>query len=187
MLLPPGASESTMHTLTDTKVRAAGANGKTQRLWDGGGLYLEVSPSGSKWWRLKYRHLRKERRLSLGTYPDTPLKAARERAADARKLMESGVDPSAERQAVQRSADEAGSNSFEALAREWLDTVHKPAVSDAQSNRTIGRLERDVFPWIGSAQADKLTAPEILKVMRRVEARGAIETAHRGPRPLVVA
>ena len=77
-----------MHTLTDTKIRATGATGatgKTQRFWDGGGLYLEVNPTGSKWWRLKYRFQKKENRLSLGTYPATSLKAARESAAEARK------------------------------------------------------------------------------------------------------
>lgn len=168
-----------MHTLTDTKIRAASANGKTQRLWDGGGLYLEVNPTGSKWWRLKYRHLKKEKRLSLGTYPATSLKAARDSAAEARKLLASGVDVSAERQAVKQSAELAGSNSFEAIAREWINTLHKPKVCEAQSTRTVGRLERDVFPWIGSVPIDTLKAPEILKAMRRVEARGAIETAHR--------
>lgn len=168
-----------MHTLTDTKIRAAGANGKTQRLFDGGGLYLEISPTGSKWWRFKYRFDAKEKRLSLGTYPDTPLKAARERAADARQRLESGVDPSAERQAIKRSRHEAGANSFEAIAREWLTTVHCPAVSEGQSSRTLGRLERDVFPWMGRSRIDEITAPSVLQVMRRVEARGAIETAHR--------
>ena len=168
-----------MHTLTDTKIRAASANGKTQRLWDGGGLYLEVNPTGSKWWRLKYRHLKKEKRLSLGTYPSTSLKAARDSAAEARKRLASGIDVSAERQAVKQSAELAESNSFEAIAREWINTVHTPKVCEAQSTRTVGRLERDVFPWIGRTPIDTLKAPEILKVMRRVEGRGAIETAHR--------
>ena len=168
-----------MHTLTDTKIRATGATGKTQRFWDGGGLYLEVNPTGSKWWRLKYRFQKKESRLSLGTYPTTSLKAARESAAEARKALASGIDVSAERKAVKQSAEHAGTNSFEAIAREWITTVHTPKVCDAQSNRTVGRLERDVFPWIGSTSMAMLKAPEILKVMRRVEARGAIETAHR--------
>ena len=168
-----------MHSLTDTKIRAIRANGKTQRIWDGGGLYLEVSATGSKWWRLKYRYVCKERRLSLGTYPATTLKAARERAAEARALLGSGVDPSAERKAVAACQAEAASRSFEAIAREWIDTVHELKVCEAQSTRTIGRLERDVFPWIGATPIDALKAPEILKAMRRVEARGAIETAHR--------
>ena len=168
-----------MHTLADTKIRAAGANGKTQRMWDGGGLYLEVSPSGSKWWRLKYRHLKIEKRLSLGTYPSTTLKLAREAAAKARVSLAAGIDVSAERQAIKQSTENASTNSFEAIAREWINTVHKPKVCEAQFLRTVGRFERDVFPWIGEIQVEKLKAPEILKVMRRVETRGAIETAHR--------
>lgn len=150
-----------MHTLTDTKIRAVSANGKTQRLWDGGGLYLEVNPTGSKWWRLKYRHLRKEKRVSLGTYPTTSLKGARESAAAARKVLAAGVDVSAERKAVKQSAELAGTNSFEAIAREWIATVHSPKVCEAQSTRTIGRLERDVFPWMGTTNVNALRAPEI--------------------------
>lgn len=168
-----------MHSLTDSKVRSLTANLKTERHFDGGGLYLEVSPKGGKWWRFKYRLAGKEKRLSLGTYPDTPLKAARDKADQARKLLAANVDPGAERKAVAASQAEAASNSFEALAREWIDTVHKLKVCEAQYTRTIGRLERDVFPWIGPTPIDALKAPEILKVMRRVEARGAIETAHR--------
>ena len=179
MLLPPGASESHMHSLTDTKVRALAATGKTQRHFDGGGLYLEVSPKGGKWWRFKYRLVGKEKRLSVGTYPDTSLKAAREKADQARKLIATNVDPGAERKAVAASQAEAATNSFEAIAREWITTVHAAKVCEAQSSRTTGRLERDVFPWIGAMPIDALKAPEILKVMRRVEARGAIETAHR--------
>ena len=168
-----------MHSLTDTKIRSLTPSEKTQRHFDGGGLYLELSPKGGKWWRFKYRLFGKEKRLSLGTYPDTALKAARERAQQARKLAEAGVDPGAARKAVAASRAEAISNSFEAISREWLSTVHMLKVCEAQSNRTIGRLERDVFPWIGSTAIDTLKAPEILKVMRRVETRGAIETAHR--------
>ena len=104
-----------MHTLTDTKIRAVGANGKTQRFWDGGGLYLEVNRTGSRWWRLKYRHLKKEKRVSLGTYPSIALNAARDRATEARKLPASGIDVSAERQAVKQSAAQAGTNSFESM------------------------------------------------------------------------
>lgn len=168
-----------MHSLTDTKVRSLAPSQKAQRHFDGGGLYLEVSPKGGKWWRFKYRLAGKEKRLSLGTYPDTPLKAAREKADEARRLLAANVDPGAERKAVAACQTAAKSSSFEAIAREWINTVHKPKVCEAQSARTVGRLERDVFPWIGAAPIETLRAPEILKVMRRVEARGAVETAHR--------
>ncbi len=168
-----------MHTLTDTRIRAVGAAPKTQRLFDGGGLYLEVSPKGGKWWRLKYRHGGVEKRLSLGTYPTVPLKAARERASDARKLLADGGDPSVERQALKQSREDAQANSFEPIAREWYTTIHKPAVSSAQAVRILGRLERDIFPWIGKLPIAEVDAPFILQTLRRVESRGAIETAHR--------
>ena len=89
-----------MHSLTDTKVRSLTASQKRERHFDGGGLYLEVSPKGGKWWRFKYRMAGKEKRFSLGIYPDTPLKAAREKANQARKLLAANVDPGAERKAV---------------------------------------------------------------------------------------
>lgn len=168
-----------MHTLTDTRLRSVAATGKTQKLFDGGGLYLEVSPAGGRWWRIKYRFGGKEKRLSLGVYPEVPLKTARERLADARKLLAAGVDPGAERQAVKASREASRANSFEAVAREWYSTVHKPAVSAAQSKRVLARMEGDVFPWIGAVPIAELKAPIILQALRRVESRGAIETAHR--------
>ena len=128
---------------------------------------------------VEVRHLKKEKRVSLGTHPSITLKAARDRATEARKLPASGIDVSAERQAVKQSAAQVGTNSFESIAREWINTAHKPKVCEAQHSRTVGHLERDVFPWIGATPVDTLKAPELLKVMRRVEARGAVETAHR--------
>lgn len=168
-----------MHNLTDTKVRAAGPTGRTQKLFDGGGLYLEVSPAGGKWWRLKYRFDGKERRLSLGVYPYIGLKDARERMFDARRLLANGVDPSAQRKAVKASRAASVADSFEAVAREWHATVHAPAVSAGQAVRILGRLERDVFPWIGAKPIEEVDAPLILQTLRRVEGRGALETAHR--------
>jgi integrase len=168
-----------MHKLTDAKIRTAAPAHKTKRLFDGGGLYLEISPAGGRWWRLKYRYAGKEKRLSLGVYPTVPLKAARERAADARRMVTNGVDPSAARQAQRASRDNVEVNAFEAVAREWHFTVYKQAVSEGQAERTLGRLERDVFPWLGREDIARITGPLILQTLRRVEARGAIETAHR--------
>jgi integrase len=168
-----------MHSLTDTKIRAAAPTDKTQRLFDGGGLYLEISPAGGRWWRLKYRFAGKEKRLSLGVYPTVALKIARERAADARRMVANGVDPSAARQAQKESRDNVEVNAFEAIAREWYRTVYFPAVSEGQAKRTLGRMERDVFPWLGREDIAQLSGPKILQTLRRVEARGAIETAHR--------
>jgi hypothetical protein len=107
--------------LTDTACKQAKPTGKTFRLFDGGGLYLEVSPSGGRWWRLKYRFDHKEKRLSLGTYPDIGLKDARNRRDDARKLLASGADPGANRKALKASRADRVANTFEVLAREWYE------------------------------------------------------------------
>ncbi|HQG28477.1 MAG TPA: Arm DNA-binding domain-containing protein, partial [Candidatus Ozemobacteraceae bacterium] len=105
-------------SLSDTQIRSVKASAKTQKLFDGGGLFLQVTPAGGKWWRLKYRFAGKGRLLSLGTYPDTGLKDARERRDAAKKLLEAGVDPGAERKAVKATATENATNSFEAVTRE---------------------------------------------------------------------
>ena len=106
--------------LTDTAVRNAKPSTKPARLFDGGGLYLEVSPTGGKWWRLKYRFVGKEKRLSLGVYPDVKLAKAREKRDEARKLLADGIDPSENRKAVKATKAERATNSFEVVAREWF-------------------------------------------------------------------
>lgn len=106
--------------LTDTEIRRTKPQSKPIRLFDGGGLYLEVAPSGGKWWRLKYRHSGKEKRLSLGVYPDVPLKKARQRRADARALLADGIDPGENRKAARAAGADRAANSFEVVAREWF-------------------------------------------------------------------
>ena len=165
-------------SLTDTKIRTTKAAGKPKRLFDGGGLYLEVSPKGGKWWRLKYRFGGKEKRLSLGVYPDVTLKDARQRREAARKLLANQVDPSAHRKAEKAAARESGANSFEVIAREWYGK-HATNWVPRHADRIIRRLERDIFPWIGGSPIAELTAPKLLDVVRRIEQRGALETAHR--------
>ena len=157
--------------LTDTQIRNAKPREKIYKLYDGGGLYLEVSPKGGKWWRIKYRFGGKEKRLSLGVYPDVSLKDARKRRDEARKLLANDVDPGEYRKA-------AKANSFELVAREWY-TKHSPNWTDSHGSRIIRRLERDIFPWIGGKAIAEITAPQLLEVIRRVEHRGALETAHR--------
>lgn len=164
--------------LTDTAIRNAKPAAKPVRLFDAGGLYLEVAPSGGKWWRLKYRVDGKEKRLSLGVYPDVSLKAARERRDEARALLAAGVDPGAQRKAQKLAGAERAANSFEAIAREWY-AKHAPTWAPGHGEKIIRRLERDVFPWLGARPVAELSAPELLAVLRRIEARGAIETAHR--------
>ena len=164
--------------LTDTAIRNAKPSDKARRLFDGGGLYLEVAPSGGKWWRLKYRFGGKEKRLSLGVYPDVSLKDARERRDEARKLLSNDIDPSENRKAAKAAQVERAGNSFEVIAREWY-AKHSPNWSAGHGDRIIRRLERDIFPWIGAVPIAEIGAPRLLEVIRRIEQRGALETAHR--------
>ena len=168
-----------MATLTDTRIRSAKPEQRPVRLYDDRGLYLEVSPKGGKWWRLKYSFDGKARLLSLGTYPDTGLKAVRDKRDQARRLIAQGVDPSAARKAEKASRSEIVVNGFEAVAREWHTTIHLAQVSAGHGARTLIRLEQDVFPWLGGVPVGEIKAPQLLQAMRRIEARGAIETAHR--------
>ena len=164
--------------LTDTAIRNAKPGAKPIRMADGGGLYLEIAPTGGKLWR-KYRFGGKEKRLGVGIYPETGLREARARRDEARKQLASGIDPSIARKAEKTSRAAASSRSFEAIAREWHAAVHVHKVSPGHSARTLIRLEQDVFPWIGSLPVSGVKAQALLQTLRRIEARGAIETAHR--------
>jgi integrase len=165
--------------LSDTRIRTTKPAAKPVRLYDERGLYLEVTPTGGRWWRLKYRFEGREKLLSMGTYPDTGLKVARAKRDQARELLAQGVDPSDARRAEKATQSEQASNSFEAVAREWHTTVHVAQVSAGHAARTLIRLEQDVFPWLGGLTVSEIKAPQLLHTMRRIEARGAIETAHR--------
>ncbi|MDE2367530.1 MAG: integrase arm-type DNA-binding domain-containing protein [Burkholderiales bacterium] len=172
-------------------IKTAADTAKARKLSDGGGLVLEARPTGVGWWRLRYWIDSKEGMLSLGTYPETGLRDAREKRDAARKLIAAGGDPSAARKAeksdraqqreAQALADAGmpGPGTFEHVAREWLTTVHEVKVSAGHAERTRIRLEQDAFPWIGRRPIGEIEAPELLQCLRRVEARGAIETAHR--------
>jgi integrase len=164
--------------LTDTAIRNAKPGEKPVKLFDGGGLYLEVSPAGGKWWRLKYRFDGKEKRLSLGVYPDVSLKDARDRRDASRKLLANGIDPSENRKAMKSARADRAANSFEMVAREWF-AKYSATWAASHSDRIIRRFERDIFPWIGGRPIAGVTAPELLTVVRRIENRGALETAHR--------
>jgi integrase len=164
--------------LSDTAIRTAKPGEKARKLSDGGGLYLEVSPSGGKWWRLKYRFEGKEKRLALGVYPDVGLKQARTRRDEARRLLADGIDPGAQRKAIKATRAEQAANTFELVAREWYATKSaKWAASHGE--RILRRMERDVFPWIGGQAIASITGPKLLPVLHRIAERGAVETAHR--------
>jgi integrase len=164
--------------LNDVAVRKAKPDTRSYKMSDGGGMYLEVMPNGSKYWRLKYRFGGKEKRLALGVYPDVPLILARERREKARKLLAQEIDPGEVRQQSKRSNRENAENSFEAVAREWF-TRHRHTWAASHADKIINRLENDVFPWIGSKPIADIKPPELLAVIRRTESRGALDTAHR--------
>ncbi|MEP7248015.1 MAG: integrase arm-type DNA-binding domain-containing protein [Gammaproteobacteria bacterium] len=163
--------------LSDIAVRRAVPGEKPVRLYDGRGLYLEVTTSGGKWWRLKYRFGGKEKLLSMGTYPDTSLKKAREKRDAARELLASNVDPSAVRKANKASRDGAAINSFETVAREFHETK-RAEWSEPHAKRWLERLEKDILPYLGALPLPEITAPVLLQSLRRVEARGVRETVH---------
>lgn len=162
--------------LTDTAVRSAKPQAKASKLFDSGGLYLEVSPAGGKWWRWKYRFAGKEKRLSFGVYPDVRLKAAREKRDAARQQLAAGIDPGEARKAEKQA--QAGAESFETIAREW-HAKFSPGWVASHGERILRRLENDLFPWLGKRPIAEIKAPELLAVLRRIESRGAQETAHR--------
>lgn len=163
--------------LSDTKVRNAKPQEKEYKLFDGGGMFLLITPSGGKLWHLKYRFNDKEKKLALGSYPEISLSDARERRADARKLLANSVDPGAVRKA-QKQADIQETETFEIIAREWFQKFSQ-RWKETHSSRIIRALERDVFPWIGKQPIKEVKAPELLAVLRRIEKRGTLDTAHR--------
>jgi hypothetical protein len=164
--------------LTDTAIRNAKPGKKPVRLFDGGGLYLEVSPTGGKWWRLKYRIGGKEKRLSLGVYPEVSLRGARDRRDASRELLANGTDPSENRKATKAAHADRAANSFEVVAREWF-VKYSANWAATHRDRIIRRFERDIFPWIGARPIAEVTVPELVAAVRWIENRGALETAHR--------
>lgn len=164
--------------LKDIQVKNAKPKDKPYKLSDGGGLYLLVNPNGGKGWRLKYRFQGKEKLLSLGVYPEIGLKEARERRDTARRLLEDGVDPSDNRKATKAAGIEQAANNFEAIAREWL-SKNQAGWAKTHYSKILGRFENDVFPYIGNKPISLIAAPDLLAVIRKIESRGVLETAHR--------
>lgn len=164
--------------LTDTATRNAKPKEKPFKLYDSRGLFLVVTPSGGKWWRFRYQFDGKEKLLSLGTYPDVSLKDARARRDEARTLLVNDIDPGQNRKAQKAVRQDRAANSFEVVAREWY-AKHSANWSPNHGDRIIRRFERDIFPWIGGSPIAEVGAPELLAVVRRIEERGALETAHR--------
>ena len=164
--------------LTDTAIRNAKPGEKPYPLRDEKSLYLIVTPSGSKWWRLDYSFAGKRNTLSMGVYPDVTLKAAREKRDEVRRLLTEGIDPSEHRKIQKAALHERASNSFEVVAREWFSKF-SPNWAVSHSTKIIRRLESEVFPWLGGRPIAEITAPELLRTIKRIESRGVLETAHR--------
>ena len=164
--------------LTDTACKNAKPSEKARKVYDGGGLYLEVMPSGSKYWRHKYRFLGKEKRLAFGVYPEVTLKEAREKRDKARKLLAEGIDPSEAKKESKRALRVNHANTFESIAREWVE--HKQSESSDRYCQTIlTRLEINLFPTIGALPIKSVTPPILLDALKQVEARGVYETTKR--------
>lgn len=164
--------------LSVLSIKNAKAKERPYKLSDGLGLYLFVSKTGSKLWRMKYRFSGKEKLLSFGAWPDVSLVVAREHRDSARKQVSQGIDPGEARRINKFTTKLSNENNFEFVAREW----HKKFTSTWSSDYAktiIDRLELNIFPWIGQRPAGAIKAPELLSILRQIESRGAIETAHR--------
>ena len=164
--------------LTAAQVRNTKPGDSVKRLPDGGGMRLVIekeADGGRKWWRLDYRFARKQKTISLGVYPAVSLKEAREERDKAKRMIREGTDPSVHRQMQKMAMVE---NNFETIARDWY-AKHLHTWSESHGSRTLVRLEKDVFPWIGARPINQVTPPELLAVLKRIQSRGALETAHR--------
>lgn len=164
--------------LSDIQVRNAKPVSKEYKLFDGGGLFLLVTPSGGKLWRFKYRFVDKEKKLTFGAYPEISLSDARQRRDEARKLLTNGVDPSETKKAQKAAQGEQDANTFEVIAREWHSKFAHTWVA-SHAKHKLERLEKNVFPWLGRRPVREITAPDVLEVLRRIESRGILDTAHR--------
>lgn len=164
--------------LTDTQIKNAQPKEKPYRLSDSMGLYIEIQPNGSKYWRLKYRFSAKEKRLAIGVYPRVSLKDARKACGRAKDLLDQGIDPSQAKKDKKLVQARSQANSLELIAREW-HKQQSPQWSSGYQSKVLRSLERDLFPYIGSLPLDQISPPKLLSVLRKVESRGAAETAHR--------
>ena len=164
--------------LTDAAVKTAKPGEKQRAMFDGDGLFLLIVPNGGKYWRFKYRFEGKGKILAFGTYPEISLAKARERREAARRQVAEGIDPGALKKAVKAAKVAETENAFEIIAREWHEKF-KPTWTPGHAGTIFRRMELDLFPFLGARSVSEITTPEVLEVLRKVEARGALETAHR--------
>ncbi|HHN8521644.1 TPA: tyrosine-type recombinase/integrase, partial [Klebsiella quasipneumoniae] len=160
--------------LTARQVDTSKPKDKPYKLSDGGGLYLLVNPNGSRYWRLKYRIAGKEKLLALGVYPDITLAEARQKRADAKKVLAAGGDPGQEKQEEKQAKEQAVANSFERLAMEWHS--HKSTSwSEGYAEHLLMYLKKDIFPFIGQKAITDISQVEMLNVLRKMEQRGVLD------------
>ena len=164
--------------LTDTAIKQAKPRDKAYKIFDGGGLFLLVNKNGSKYWRLKYRINDKEKLLALGVYPLISLKEAREKRFEAKKKIAQGIDPNDHKKAEKRAQREIADNSFEAVGYEWLEKK-RLSWSKVHASKVEWMLTSNLFPWLGKRPIAEIDPPELLATLRRIESRGALETAKR--------
>jgi integrase len=160
--------------LTDIQIKKLKPADKPQRVYDGGGLYLEVSPAGGKLWRYKYRFGGRYKVLSIGKYPHITLSEARDKHQEARKQLENGIDPSAAKKAAKLKR----TNAFGVVAEEWYHNK-RGGWSENYAKDTWNRLEKNVLPWLKDRPVDEISTAELLRILRKIEARGAVESAYR--------
>jgi integrase len=164
--------------LSDIQVRNAKSKLKEYKMMDGFGLYLLVTPTNGKLWRFDYRYGDKRKVIAFGAYPAISLADARQRREEAKKLLANGIDPGEVKKAQKAAIAAETENGFEVVAREW-HTKFSKSWTPGHADTIMSRLERDVFPWLGSKPIGDIKPVELLAVLRRVEGRGALETAHR--------
>ena len=165
-------------SLNSTAIKSFKPQSKPVKYFDERGLYIQVNPNGKKWWRFKYRFEGKEKLISLGTYPDVGLALARDKRDELRKKVVNKIDPSEERKKEKEILKNNQNNTFEATANEWLGRQSK-VWTKSHLTRTASRLKRDIYPEVGKKHIADVTANQILTAVRKIESRGAIESAHR--------
>jgi integrase len=164
--------------LTDKEIANLKGREKTYRISDGEGLYLEVRPSGAKYWRLAYRYAGKQKTLALGIYPTTGLKAARQKRIEAKALLEENIDPGVQRKVEKLTAHLSSANTLEAITREW-HAKRESGLAEITANKTITALETHVFPMLGRLPIEAIEPAHILAVVTAIDAKGKGETARR--------
>ncbi|MFT5427035.1 MAG: hypothetical protein ACI9ZT_001990, partial [Gammaproteobacteria bacterium] len=165
-------------SLTNLKIKQAASQDKAYKLSDSKGLYLFITTQAQKYWRMDYRFGGKRKTLAFGVYPETTLADARRKCEDARLQIKNDIDPADVKRAKKIAKTQSQENSFKALALEWF-AIKTPHWSNDHIYRVDSILNKELFPHVGNRPVGEITAPDLLACLRRVESRGAIETAHR--------